>query len=206
MVFVLLAGFIWLSIRFCLKPSPHPRSPQNEKEKINICRNPEKYRKTMEQMKNFVMNDCWNSRVNSFVQYPGAQDSDASLILMGKYRLLPMDDPRLRSTYDYICRTLSAGPGLFFRNKDLNEGAFDVCTLWCVEYLAEGGGSLEEAEELFDQFLSYGNELGLFSEETDPETKGMLGNYPLAFTHLGIIQAALAIEKRRKLENNKKET
>jgi GH15 family glucan-1,4-alpha-glucosidase len=161
-----------------------------------ICHKPEIYQNTLDQMKDFIENSCWNEEIQSYVQFPGSTDVDASLILMGRYGFLPMEDPKLRATYERIRATLSAGPGLYYRNKDLKEGAFAACTLWCVEYLAAGGGSLEEAKELLENFLSFQNELGLFSEEIDPETGHMLGNYPLAFTHFGLIQAVLAIEER----------
>jgi GH15 family glucan-1,4-alpha-glucosidase len=80
------------------------------------------------------------------------------------------------------------------------EGAFGICGFWAVEYLALGGGSLREAHGLFERLLSYGNDLGLFSEETDPATGDALGNFPQAFTHVGLISAALTIEEKERGE------
>ena len=78
------------------------------------------------------------------------------------------------------------------------EGAFGICSAWVTEHLAGGGGSLAEAEGWFRQFLGYANDLGLFAEEVDPATGAALGNFPQAYSHVGLISAALAIEARRR--------
>jgi len=69
-----------------------------------------------------------------------------------------------------------------------------------VEYLALGGGTLREAHDLFDRLLSYANDLGLFAEETDPDSGDLLGNFPQAFTHVGLISAALTLEEKERGE------
>jgi GH15 family glucan-1,4-alpha-glucosidase len=71
-----------------------------------------------------------------------------------------------------------------------------MCSFWEVEFLALGGGSLQEAENLFNRLLAFQNDLGLFGEEIEPQTGDVLGNFPQAFTHVGIIGAALSIEDR----------
>ncbi|MBI4501262.1 MAG: glycoside hydrolase family 15 protein, partial [Gemmatimonadetes bacterium] len=68
---------------------------------------------------------------------------------------------------------------------------------WGVEYLALGGGTIDEATAEFEQLLRYRNDVGLYAEEVDPETGDALGNFPQAFTHIGLINAALSIERRR---------
>ena len=75
----------------------------------------------------------------------------------------------MRSTYKRVRERLGAGRGLMFRYQcDSPEGAFGICGFWDVEYLALGGGTLEEAHQQFDSLLKFGNDLGLFAEEVDP--------------------------------------
>ena len=71
-----------------------------------------------------------------------------------------------------------------------------MCSFWEVEFLALGGGSLQQAEDLFNRILTFQNDLGLFGEEIDPRTGDALGNFPQAFTHVGVIGAALSLEDR----------
>src|SRR5207302_11179894 len=73
------------------------------------------------------------------------------------------------------------------------EGAFGICSFWASEYLALGGGTLEEAEDHFQQLLDYSNDVGLYGEEIDTDTGAALGNFPQAFTHVGLINAALTL-------------
>jgi GH15 family glucan-1,4-alpha-glucosidase len=72
------------------------------------------------------------------------------------------------------------------------EGAFGICSFWAVECVARGG-QLESAREAFEELLSYANDVGLFAEEIDPDTGAALRNFPQAFTHVGLINAALTL-------------
>ena len=106
---------------------------------------------------------------------------------------------RMQQTYARIQERLGAGPGLLYRNEqnsDGREGAFALCSFWAAEFLARGGGSLEQARDQFDQSLTYANDVGLFAEEIDPRTGDALGNFPQAFTHMGLINAALSLAER----------
>jgi GH15 family glucan-1,4-alpha-glucosidase len=73
-----------------------------------------------------------------------------------------------------------------------SEGAFGICTFWAAEYLA-AAGRVEEARRWFENALARANDVGLYSEEIDPDTGAFLGNFPQAFTHVGLVAAALAI-------------
>jgi GH15 family glucan-1,4-alpha-glucosidase len=139
---------------------------------------------------------AWNDQMQTFTSTLRGTDVDANLLLLPWYKF-PTEYERFEKTYQCIRGQLSAKNTLLFRNRDMNEGVFILCSLWAVEYLAQGGGTLEEAEELFERVLSYSNEVGLLSEEIDPVTGDLLGNFPLAFTHSGLINAALAIDKRK---------
>jgi GH15 family glucan-1,4-alpha-glucosidase len=105
----------------------------------------------------------------------------------------------MRRTYARIREQLGTGSGLLYRyrtSESTGEGAFGICSFWGAEYLALGGGSVEEAREVFERLVGYANDLGLFAEEIDPETGEALGNFPQAFTHVGLINAALSLASR----------
>jgi GH15 family glucan-1,4-alpha-glucosidase len=117
----------------------------------------------------------------------------------------------MKATYRRIRERLGASDGLLYRyHRDTpvlpgddhgkpsspGEGAFGISSFWGVEYLALGGGRAEEACELFEQLCQYANDVGLFAEEIDPGTGAALGNFPQAFTHVGLINAALSVANR----------
>jgi GH15 family glucan-1,4-alpha-glucosidase len=144
---------------------------------------------------------AWNERLSSYTQVLGGDTVDAALLRMSWSGFKPASDPRMRGTHALIVERLRAGPGLLYRyeeSRPAGEGAFGICTPWEIEYLAAGGASLEEAENGFDRMLGYANDLGLYAEEIDPATGEALGNFPQAYTHVGLISAALAIEERRR--------
>jgi len=105
------------------------------------------------------------------------------------------------STYKRICERLGRD-GLLYRYEEgydrlgSREGAFGICGFWAIENLARRG-QVDEAVRAFEHMLAFANDLGLFGEEIDSETGAALGNFPQAFTHAGLINAALAIEKAR---------
>jgi GH15 family glucan-1,4-alpha-glucosidase len=145
----------------------------------------------------------WNPRLRSYTQALGGDTVDASLLLMSWYGYADVRDPRVVATYGRIEERLSAGAGLLYRyeeSRDAGEGAFGICGFWAVEYLARGGGSLEQAEARFEALLANANDVGLHAEEVDPATREPLGNFPQAFTHVGLVGAALALEERRRAE------
>jgi len=103
----------------------------------------------------------------------------------------------MATTYRAIQRELRAGPALLYRYKAAPpEGAFGICSSWQAEYLALGGSSLEQARGASEGLLSHRNDLGLMAEERDPQTGEALGNFPQAFTHVGLISAAISLQER----------
>jgi GH15 family glucan-1,4-alpha-glucosidase len=139
--------------------------------------------------------------LQSYTRSFGAADVDASLLLLPWYGYTSADAPRMRSTYHRIRRDLGLG-GVLFRRYigplTEGEGAFGICTFWAAEYLALGGGSLDDASAMFEGALGYANDVGLYAEEIEPGTGEPLGNFPQGFTHLGLVNAALTLEERRK--------
>ena len=142
----------------------------------------------------------WNAALRTYTQVLDGDTVDASLLLMSWYGFVAPDSARLRLTYERIQERLGVGPGLIYRyeqSRDAGEGAFGICCFWAAQYLAAGGGTLEEAQACFEQLLRYANDLGLYAEEIDASSQTLLGNFPQAFTHVGLISAALALEERR---------
>jgi GH15 family glucan-1,4-alpha-glucosidase len=144
---------------------------------------------------------AWNENLQAYAATLRGEGIDANALLLPWYKFIAADDIRMRQTYQCIKQELASSNGLLYRNRNQDEGVFILCSLWAVEFLALGGGALEEAEELFEYILSFANDVGLISEELDPATRDLLGNFPLAFSHSGVINAAVAIEKRRAKES-----
>jgi GH15 family glucan-1,4-alpha-glucosidase len=145
----------------------------------------------------------WNEQEQTYTAIFGGREVDASLLLLAKHGFEAADSSRMRSTYRRIQKELAAGPGLIYRYRDRlspGEGAFGICCFWAAEYLALGGGSLDDAEAEFRKVLQYSNDVGLFGEEIDPESGGVLGNFPQGFTHIGLINTALTIAARKALQ------
>jgi GH15 family glucan-1,4-alpha-glucosidase len=141
----------------------------------------------------------WNEHIQSYASALGGERVDAALLLASWYGFEDASSKRMRSTFARIHADLGAGPGLVYRypeSRDAGEGAFGICSFWAVEQLARGGGSLADACEWFENVLRYRNDVGLFAEEIDPVTGDALGNFPQAFTHVGLINAAVSISER----------
>jgi GH15 family glucan-1,4-alpha-glucosidase len=146
---------------------------------------------------------AWNPGLRTYTQVLDGSTVDASLLLLSWYGFADARSARMRQTLERIRERLEAGPGLFLRNEESlasHEGAFGICSFWVADFLARGGGTLQDAERCFEQILRYANDVGLFAEQMDNQSGRPLGNFPQAFTHVGLIGAALAIEERRKEE------
>jgi GH15 family glucan-1,4-alpha-glucosidase len=134
-----------------------------------------------------------------FVQAFDRPDLDAALLLLPTVEFVDWCDERMVRTAAAIRDELDAGAGLLYRYRRSDglpgkEGAFLACSFWLVECLAQQG-ELGEARDVFDRAVATGNDLGLFSEEVDPRTGALLGNFPQGLTHLSHISAAVALAK-----------
>jgi GH15 family glucan-1,4-alpha-glucosidase len=139
---------------------------------------------------------AWNSNLQAYAQTCGGGDTlDASTLLLAYHGFEDAESKRMQQTHERIRRTLSPRPGLLYRDdrsKNRDEGAFALCSFWEADFLARSG-KRPEARETFEAALAYANDVDLFAEEIDPETGEPLGNFPQAFTHLGVINAALSL-------------
>lgn len=141
----------------------------------------------------------WNSEIQSYTQVLEGDELDATVLAMPLYAFDEASSLRMQKTFQRVQEKLSPAPGLIYRyekSTQEGEGAFGLCSFWKAEFLARGGGTLQEAHQAFNQTLFYANDLGLFSEEIDPKTGEALGNFPQGFTHVGLINAALSLEER----------
>jgi len=156
--------------------------------------------RTRDTIKRQVLELGYDREIGAFTQALGHKDLDATALAVPMYEMLPPTDPRVLSTVKVLQEKLSNN-GFLYRyvpeESEFHEpeGVFIICTLWLVNVLAQMG-RLEEAEALFSRVTETANDLGLFAEEFDPDTGEMLGNFPQALTHLGVINAALNLEGR----------
>ncbi len=151
-----------------------------------------------EEIRREVETRAWNGELESYVAEFGGSEVDASLLLLPWYGFARADSERMRATHDRIVSELDAGNGLLFRrreDRDRGEGAFGACGFWRAEMLALGG-RLDEAAELFERLCARSNDVGLFAEEADPASGAAIGNFPQAFTHVGLVNAALTLAER----------
>ena len=163
----------------------------------------EEFLRERERIRQEIETRAWNEKIQSYASTLDGEGMDATLLRIPWYGFERADSKRMNLTYRRVCEQLGSGDALLYRYlRDRREGAFGICGFWAVEYLALGGGTLREAHDLFDRLLSYSNDLGLFSEEIDPESGDALGNFPQAFTHVGLISAALTLEEKEQGESH----
>jgi GH15 family glucan-1,4-alpha-glucosidase len=133
----------------------------------------------------------------TYVQAYDRTELDAALLLLPTVEYVPWDDERMLGTIEAVRTELDAGDGLLYRYRRDDglpgqEGAFVCCSFWLVECLARAG-RVVDARTVFDRALAYANDLGLFSEEIEPKTGELLGNFPQGLSHLAHIDAAVAL-------------
>jgi GH15 family glucan-1,4-alpha-glucosidase len=154
----------------------------------------EKWERERNKIKDYILQHGYNEKVKSFIQYPGCEYTDASLLRIPMVEFLPADDYRVQNTVQYIIDTLVENKMVYrYKNDDGlpgEEGAFSLCTFWLVDVLALSG-RIEEAKDIFNNMIKHANHAGLFSEQIDTKTGEHLGNFPQAFTHIGLINSAL---------------
>ena len=158
-----------------------------------------------DRIRDAILDRGWSEAKQAYAQSFDSDELDAAQLLMPLVGFLPATDPRMRSTIEAIASELTQD-GLVLRylnDEGLNadgltgeEGTFVICSFWLVSCLALAG-EIERAEELFAELASYANDLGLLAEEIDPHHGELLGNFPQAFSHIGLITAAWEIDQAR---------
>jgi GH15 family glucan-1,4-alpha-glucosidase len=148
-------------------------------------------------IRRFIDERCWSQTLRSYTRAAGTEELDASLLLGALMGYGEAGDARLAATVDRVAETLSRGPFLLrYLGEDGlpgEEGAFVACSFWLVDALARSG-RVDEACALMEDLLRLANDLGLYSEEIEPETQAFLGNFPQGLVHLALVNAAASLE------------
>ncbi|WP_317442588.1 glycoside hydrolase family 15 protein [Streptomyces collinus] len=160
----------------------------------------EGWRSLRDEVHREVCEKGYDSGRNTFTQYYGSRELDAALLLIPRVGFLPADDPRVVGTVDAIRDDL--GHGGLVRRYDTDavgvdgmpggEGAFLACSFWLADALHLTGRTAQ-ARELFERLVTLTNDVGLLAEEYDPVSGGLVGNFPQAFSHIGLVNTALAL-------------
>ncbi|OZF41997.1 glycoside hydrolase family 15 protein [Rhodococcus sp. 14-2470-1a] len=160
----------------------------------------ERWKKAADEIHAELLERSWDEDADTFTEHLADENGtghgglDGSLLTLPLRRIIDFDDSRMVSTVDKVVERLDAGNGLLYRylhdessdGLPGKEGAFLLCSFWLVDNLT-GQGRLDEAVALYESLCARANHLGLLSEEIDPADGSFLGNFPQAFSHIGII-------------------
>ncbi len=153
----------------------------------------ERWEHARQAIHDYADSHCWSEAKKSYTFYAGTERLDAAVLLAARTGFLSGDDPRLWATIDAIRSELTAEGPLVYRYSGAGEeeNAFAACTFWLIEALCYAGRT-DEAGELLDGALRYSNDLDLWSEEIQPTTGHLRGNFPIGISHLSVITAITA--------------
>lgn len=151
-----------------------------------------------------ILEESWDDELQALRGCLGGGGLDASVLALPLRHVVPVDHPRMVATTRAVAERLGAGDGLLYRYSHDDspdgiagdEGAFLLCSFWLVDNLA-GQGRLDEAEELYDSLCARANPLGLLSEQIDPSSGELSGNFPQAFSHIGVIASGVTLSRAR---------
>jgi GH15 family glucan-1,4-alpha-glucosidase len=167
----------------------------------------EGWMRTRDEIRAAILERGWSEEAGAFTQSFGSTDLDASNLMLALVGFLPADDPRMLATIEATERELTDDRGLVYRYRNEgevdglagSEGTFLLCTFWLAEALALAG-KVDRARDVFERTIAFTNDVGLLSEEVDEENGELLGNFPQAFSHIGLINAAWAISQAERGE------
>ncbi|HXK75010.1 MAG TPA: glycoside hydrolase family 15 protein [Bacteroidaceae bacterium] len=158
----------------------------------------EEWKKLENEIRDDIEAHAWSEKKQAYTQAYGCEELDASVLLMLKYGYVCPGSERFRKTVFAIQKELEHDGLMYrYRNKDdfgTPKSAFTICSFWLASALYDIG-EVDAAKERFERLLSYSNHLGLFSEDLDFKTKRQLGNFPQAYSHLAIIEMAIAMSE-----------
>ena len=154
-----------------------------------------------EEIRAAILGEGWSERAGAFTQSFGSDDLDASNLVIPIVGFLPGEDPRVRATVEATARRLTDGRGLVYRYRahdglEGDEGTFLLCTFWLAQAQALTG-DVDAATATMERAVGFANDVGLLAEEVDPVSGELLGNFPQAFSHIGLVNAAWAISRAR---------
>ncbi|MFF0079088.1 glycoside hydrolase family 15 protein [Streptomyces canus] len=163
------------------------------------------WRTSADRLRNLILEQSWDEQARTLSAHlDGGGALDASLLALPLRQVVPADHPRMTATTAAITERLSAGGGLLYRYLHQespdglagDEGAFVLCSFWLVDNMI-GQGRIEEAEELYASLCARASPLGLMSEQIDPSTGEFMGNFPQAFSHIGIIASGVNLARAK---------
>jgi GH15 family glucan-1,4-alpha-glucosidase len=151
-----------------------------------------------------ILEESWDDDAQTLCERLGGRGVDASLLALPLRQVVPADHPRMVATTRAIVDRLDAGGGLLYRYRHDDspdgiagdEGAFLLCSFWLVDHLV-AQGHLDEAEDLYASLCARASPLGLLSEQIDPSTGELTGNFPQAFSHIGVIASGVTLARAR---------
>ncbi|HTT88113.1 MAG TPA: glycoside hydrolase family 15 protein [Acidimicrobiales bacterium] len=157
------------------------------------------WRQAQDQIRGAILTKGWSDQAKAFTQSFGSDDLDASSLMLPLVGFLPADDPRVLATINATEAHLTDDRGLVYRYRSHDglegeEGTFLLCTFWLAQALARAGQP-GRARTVFERAAAFVNDVGLLSEEVDPASGELLGNFPQAFSHIGLVNAAWAISE-----------
>ena len=164
------------------------------------------WKQTQAQIREAILTKGWSDKANAFTQSFGSDDLDASNLMLPLVGFLPADEPRVLSTINATEERLTDERGLVYRylshdGLEGKEGTFLLCTFWLAQALAKAGQAAR-ARTVFERALAFVNDVGLLAEEVDPVSGELLGNFPQAFSHTGLVNAAWAISEAERSQKS----
>jgi alpha,alpha-trehalase len=168
-------------------------------DRLDASARAEAWKRTRAHIREAILTRGWSDRANAFTQSFGSHDLDASNLMMPLVGFLPADDPRMLATISATEEHLTDARGLVYRYRSQDglegdEGTFLLCTFWLAQALAQADQPAR-ARTVFERAAAFVNDVGLLAEEVDPVTGELLGNFPQAFSHSGLVNAAWAISE-----------
>ncbi|HWG56690.1 MAG TPA: glycoside hydrolase family 15 protein [Gaiellaceae bacterium] len=154
-----------------------------------------RWREEAAAVREWIESDGWSDRARSYRRAAGSDEVDGSLLSLALCAYSDADEERFRSTVAAVVGELGAGGPLLYRmpeSRTWGEGAFLACSFWLVDALGRAG-RVDEGHALMARLVELANDVGLYSEELDPETGAFLGNFPQALTHLALVNAAVSL-------------
>ena len=179
----------WAALERAIDIAPHLRAQHKTGE----------WAAAREEIRAAILEQGWNEKAGAFTQAFGSEDLDASSLMLAITGFLPGDDPRMKATIDATAARLTDERGLVYRYLAHDglagqEGTFLLCTFWLAQAQALAG-ELDQATATFERAVAAINDVGLLAEEVDVPSGEMIGNFPQAFSHIGLINAAWAISQ-----------